>query len=140
MNSILILHREAEDTTLMPTPNLDKYSESMLPTFRGSYFRHSDGKEAFRIKDNKITFLRPVTSRQDIDAALELLAKKGVKEILPSYDNDFFIDVHREAYRMFKDKMEVVHPDLLEHREAIEQAFFEREQNQPRRTKGPRIR
>ncbi len=141
-NSILILHREVEDMTQMPTLYLNNYHESMMPSFRGSYYRASDGKEAFRLNGNEIIFLRDPASSEDIDAALELLRKKGAKEVLPNGEDTFLLAVHAEAYRLFQNDMEVIHPDILELRQEIEQKYFEEAQNKPRRKfpRGPRRR
>jgi len=141
MNTIIVLHREAQDTTQLRTPTLDKYfHESMLPTFHGSYFSSADGKESFRLKDNKIIFLRNVIGRKDIDAALELLKKKSVKEITPLGDDNFLGAVHQAGERH---KIDVLHPDYYEAMQKVQimdEVKARMMKTKSTRTKGMRIR
>ena len=140
MNTIQILHREARDTTQMRTPNLDFYHESMMPAFKDSYYRTSTGKEAFRLIGNTVHF-HGNTTDQDVRAAMELLQKKGVDEVMPQGTDDFLISVHQAGYHK---RIEVVHTDIIDSdnltvvkTEPAKAIYIDNSKN---RTKGPRPR
>jgi hypothetical protein len=109
MDSITILHRnQTASDILMPTPILSEhYFQSLL---NGCWCSNEDGKDRFRIKGNLVEYSNNA-DYQDIQASMELLQIKGVKEILPQGTGDFCLMVHEAGQEK---GIEAVNPDYLE--------------------------